>query len=64
MGLGCGGLIGCGVAAGLFAWFGATYSRATSPSGVKAEEYKASFPSILEAQRQGWAIGAKPQGVQ
>jgi hypothetical protein len=64
VGLGCGGLIACGIAAGLFAYFGTAYSRATSPSGVKAEEYKASFPSILEAQRQGWGIGAKPPGVQ
>lgn len=64
VGLGCGGLIACGIAAGIFAFIGAAVGRSTSPSAVKAEEHKAQFPTILDAQRQGWKIGTKPEGVQ
>lgn len=64
VGLGCGGLIACGIAMGIFAFIGSAIGRSTSPSAVKSEEHKAQFPTILDAQRQGWTIGTKPEGVQ
>lgn len=63
-GLGCGGLVACVIVGLIFAGIGRMVGLAASPGDVKRESIKTSFPSILEAQRLGWAIGDKPPGVQ
>jgi len=63
-GLGCGGLIACVVVGKIFASIGSAIGKSDSLGGVKPESEKYSFPSIVEARRQGWELGTQPPGVQ
>jgi len=59
-GIGCGGLIASAIAAGVLALISKGIGGLFRPSGVKSDSYKEKFPTVLDARKKGWALGAKP----
>ena len=59
----CGGLMVLAVGAAIGSGVGYAIGRALSPRGIKAEDKKNQFSTVLQMTKQGWKFGEKPSDV-